>query len=209
VAKQSEVIVFVSLGPKQVLVPEPLGLGLEEAKALLVSAGLTPGNVSSFFTDAEAGQVFAFSQPSGTLIDEGSVVDLQVSLGPLPSLEGIDAVTATEQLEALGLTVTRNQVFSDDVTSGRVVSLEALAEPLPESGAVTLNVSKGPEFVTMPNVVGETVAAATNALQALGLNVQVDTDQLSSRFGVVKVTRQSPAASSRVRVGTQVTIFTR
>ena len=209
VAKQSEVFVFVSLGPKQVLVPEPLGLGLEEAKALLVSSGLTPGSESSFFNDAEAGQVFAFSQPTGTLVNEGSVVDLQVSLGQLPDVEGSDATAATERLESLGLTVTSVQVFSDDVASGRVVSLEALVDPLPESGSVTLNVSKGPEFVTMPNVVGETVAAATNALQALGLTVQVDTDQLSSRFGVVKVTRQTPAASSRVRVGTQVTIYTR
>ena len=209
VAKQSEVIVFVSLGPKQVLVPEPLGLGLEEAKALLVSAGLTPGNVSSFFNEAEAGQVFAFSQPTGTLINEGSVVDLQVSLGPLPSVEGTDATTATEKLEALGLTVTSVQVFSDDVPAGQVVSLEAPLDPLPESASVTLNVSKGPEFVTMPNVVGESVAAAENALKALGLLVTVDTDQLSSRFGVVKVTKQNPAASARVRVGSQVTIYTR
>jgi serine/threonine-protein kinase len=209
VAKQSEVIVFVSLGPKQVLVPEPLGLGLEEAKALLVSAGLTPGNVSSFFNEAEAGQVFAFSQPTGTLINEGSVVDLQVSLGPLPAVEGTDATTATEKLEALGLTVTSVQVFSDDVSAGQVVSLEAPLDPLPESASVTLNVSKGPEFVTMPNVVGESVAAAENALKALGLLVTVDTDQLSSRFGVVKVTKQNPAASARVRVGSQVTIYTR
>ena len=209
VAKQSEVIVFVSLGPKQVLIPEPVGLGLEEAKALLVSAGLTPGSVSSFFTDAEAGQVFAFSQPTGTLIDEGSVVDLQVSLGPLPAVVGTDSTTATEKLEALGLTVTSIQVFSDDVASGQVVSLETSVDPLPEASSVTLNVSKGPEFVTMPNVVGETVAAARNALQALGLTVQIDTDQLSTRFGVVKVTRQSPSASSRVRVGAQVTIYTR
>ena len=209
VAKQSEVIVFVSLGPKQVLIPEPVGLGLEEAKALLVSAGLTPGSVTSFFTEAEAGQVFAFSQPTGTLIDEGSVVDLQVSLGPLPAVVGTDSTTATEKLEALGLTVTSVQVFSDDVASGQVVSLETSGDPIPEASSVTLNVSKGPEFVTMPNVVGETVAAARNALQTLGLTVQIDTDQLSTRFGVVKVTRQSPSASSRVRVGAQVTIYTR
>jgi serine/threonine-protein kinase len=209
VAKQSEVIVFVSLGPKQVLIPEPVGLGLEEAKALLVSAGLTPGSVTSFFTEAEAGQVFAFSQPTGTLIDEGSVVDLQVSLGPLPAVVGTDSTTATEKLEALGLTVTSVQVFSDDVASGQVVSLETSVDPIPEASSVTLNVSKGPEFVTMPNVVGETVAAARNALQTLGLTVQIDTDQLSTRFGVVKVTRQSPSASSRVRVGAQVTIYTR
>jgi serine/threonine-protein kinase len=208
VTKQSDVTVFVSLGPKQVLVPEPLGLGLEEAKALLVSAGLTPGSVSSFFTATEAGQVFAFSQPTGTLLNEGSTLDIQLSLGPLPDVAGTDSLQATQQLEALGLTVTSVQVFSDDVAAGQVVSLEALLDPLPESASVTINVSKGPEFVTMPNVVGETVAAARNVLQALGLTVVIDTDQLSSSFGVVKVTRQNVAALSRVRVGTQVTIFT-
>jgi serine/threonine-protein kinase len=209
VAKQSEVIVFVSLGPKQVLVPEPLGLGLEEAKALLVAAGLTPGSVSSFFTATQAGQVFAFSQPTGTLLNEGTILDLQLSLGPLPEVAGTDSTQATQKLEALGLTVTSVSVFSDDVSAGQVVSLEAVLDPLPEAAAVTLNVSKGPEFVTMPNVVGESVAAAENALKALGLSVTVDTDQLRSRFGVVKVTRQNPAASSRVRVGSPVTIFTR
>lgn len=209
VFKQSEVIVFVSLGPKQVLVPEPLGLNLEQAQALLVSTGLTPGEVSSYFTDTEAGQVFAFSKPVGTSLNEGSVVDLQLSLGPVPDVVGTSGSQATEKLEALGLTVNTVQVFSDDASSGQVVSIEVSQLPLPESGSVTLNVSKGPEFVTMPNVVGETVAAAENALKALGLNVAIDTDQLRSRFGVVKVTRQNPAASSKVRVGTTVTIYTR
>jgi beta-lactam-binding protein with PASTA domain len=105
--------------------------------------------------------------------------------------------------------VTSLEVFNDDVSAGRVVSITASSDPLPESGSVTLNVSKGPEFVTLPNVVGETVAAAKNALEALGFTVLVDTDQLSSRFGIVKVTRQNPAASSRVRVGAQVVIYTR
>jgi serine/threonine-protein kinase len=164
--------------------------------------------VSSFFTATEAGQVFAFSQPTGTLLNEGSTLDIQLSLGPLPDVAGTDSLQATQQLEALGLTVTSVQVFSDDVAAGQVVSLEALLDPLPESASVTINVSKGPEFVTMPNVVGETVAAARNVLQALGLTVVIDTDQLSSSFGVVKVTRQNVAALSRVRVGTQVTIFT-
>jgi serine/threonine-protein kinase len=209
VTKQSDVTIFVSLGPKQVLLPEPLGLSLEEAKQLLLITGLNPGNVSSFFTATEAGQVFAFSQPTGTLLNEGSTLDIHLSLGPLPDVAGTDSLQATQQLEALGLTVTSVQVFSDDVAAGQVVSVEALLDPLPESASVTINVSKGPEFVTMPNVVGETVAAARNVLQALGLTVVIDTDQLSTSFGVVKVTRQNIAALSRVRVGSPVTIFTR
>jgi serine/threonine-protein kinase len=209
VFKQSEVTVFISLGPKQVLVPESLGLNLEQATKLLESTGLIAGNVSSFFGLAEAGQVLAFSKPTGTSLAEGSVVDLRVSLGPLPDVVGDEFSQAIQTLEAVGLTVTSLEVFNDDVAAGRIVSITASSDPLPESGSVTLNVSKGPEFVTLPNVVGETVAAAKNALEALGFTVLVDTDQLSSRFGVVKVTRQNPAASTRVRVGTQVTIYTR
>jgi len=209
VAKQSAVTVFVSMGPNQVLVPEPMGLNLEQARQLLIDAGLTPGAVDSFFDSADAGQVFAFSSAAGVSLDEGSVVDLKVSLGPVPSVEGLTLQQATEKLEAVGLTVTSQQAFSDQVPSGQVVSLIASDDPLPETGSVSLTVSKGPEFVTMPNVVGETVAAARNALQELGLTVVIDTDQLSSRYGVVKVSRQTPASSSRVRVGSEVTIFTR
>jgi serine/threonine-protein kinase len=140
---------------------------------------------------------------------EGSVVDLRVSLGPLPDVEGNEKSEASQKLEALGLTVTSVEVFSDDVAAGRVISINPSSDPLPEAGAVTMTVSKGPELISVPNVVGESVAAAKNALEALGFTVLVDTDQLSSRFGVVKVARQNPAASSRVRVGAQVTIYTR
>lgn len=209
VSKQTEVTVFVSLGPKQVTVPEFLGLNLEQATELLESTGLTAGDVSSFYSLAAAGQVLAFSQPTGTSLVEGSVVDLQVSLGPLPDVVGNEALRAIEILEALGLSVSSTELFSDDVTAGRVIAINPDSDPLPESGAVTLTVSKGPELITMPSVVGETVAAAKNALEALGFSVLVDTDQLSSRFGVVKVTRQNPAAASRVRAGAQVTIYTR
>jgi serine/threonine-protein kinase len=209
VSKQSEVTVFVSLGPKQVTVPEFLGLNLEQAQELLESTGLTAGDVESFYSLAAAGQVLAFSQPTGTSLEEGTVVDLQVSLGPLPDVVGNEFSQASQTLEALGLSVSSLEVFSNDVAAGRVISIDPASDPLSESGAVTLTVSKGPELIAMPNVVGETVAAAKNALEALGFSVLVDTDQLSSRFGVVKVARQNPAASSRVRVGAQVTIYTR
>jgi serine/threonine-protein kinase len=203
------VTVFVSLGPKQVTVPEFLGLNLEQATELLESTGLTAGDVSSFYSLAAAGQVLAFSQPTGTSLVEGSAVDLQVSLGPLPDVVGNEALRASEILEALGLSVSSTELFSDDVAAGRVIAINPASDPLPESGAVTLTVSKGPELIAMPSVVGETVAAAKNALEALGFSVLVDTDQLSSRFGIVKVTRQNPAAASRVRAGAQVTIYTR
>jgi beta-lactam-binding protein with PASTA domain len=61
----------------------------------------------------------------------------------------------------------------------------------------------------MPNVVGETIAAAKTVLENLGLRVVIDTNQLSSNFGIAKVRNQSPTAGTESRVGDSVTIISR
>ena len=209
VSKQSEITVFVSLGPKQVLVPEVPDADLPEAQALLTASELEPGVVTSFFSTVAAGKVIAFSLPSGTETNQGTVVDIQISLGELPDVRNNGAEQAKQELQALGVVVTESLVFSDEVSKGLVVAMVPESDPLKEGGSVRLDVSKGPEFATLPNMVGETVAAAKRALEALGLAVTVDTDQLTSSYGVVKVARQSPAPGQKVRVGSTVTVYTR
>lgn len=209
VSKQSEITVFVSLGPKQVLVPEVPDANLSEAQALLTASELEPGAVTSFFSTVAAGKVIAFSLPSGTETNQGTVIDIQISLGELPDVRNNGAEQAKQEMQALGVVVTESLVFSDEVSKGLVVAMVPESDPLKEGGSVRLDVSKGPEFATLPNMVGETVAAAKRALEALGLAVTVDTDQLTSSYGVVKVARQSPAPGQKVRVGSTVTIYTR
>ena len=209
VSKQSEITVFVSLGPKQVLVPEVPDADLSEAQALLTASELEPGVVTSFFSTVAAGKVIAFSLPSGTETNQGTVVDIQISLGELPDVRNNGAEQAKQELQALGVVVTESLVFSDEVSKGLVVAMVPESDPLKEGGSVRLDVSKGPEFAILPNMVGETVAAAKRALEALGLAVTVDTDQLTSSYGVVKVVRQSPAPGQKVRVGSTVTVYTR
>ena len=209
VSKQSEITVFVSLGPKQVLVPEVPDANLSEAQALLTASELEPGAVTSFFSTVAAGKVIAFSLPSGTETNQGTVIDIQISLGELPDVRNNGAEQAKQELQALGVVVTESLVFSDEVSKGLVVAMVPESDPLKEGGSVRLDVSKGPEFATLPNMVGETVAAAKRALEALGLAVTVDTDQLTSSYGVVKVARQSPAPGQKVRVGSTVTVYTR
>ena len=209
VSKQSEITVFVSLGPKQVLVPEVPDADLSEAQALLTASELEPGVVTSFFSTVAAGKVIAFSLASGTETNQGTVIDIQISLGELPDVRNNGAEQAKQELQALGVVVTESLVFSDEVSKGLVVAMVPESDPLKEGGSVRLDVSKGPEFATLPNMVGETVAAAKRALEALGLAVTVDTDQLTSSYGVVKVARQSPAPGQKVRVGSTVTVYTR
>ncbi|MFM2351763.1 MAG: hypothetical protein RL096_244, partial [Actinomycetota bacterium] len=89
---------------------------------------------------------------------------------------------------------------------GQVISVTPITEPLGAGGEVRLLVSKGPNVVIMPAVVGETISAAKAALESLGLSVLVDTNQLQSKWGIAKVKRASVAAGTSLRSGDSVTI---
>jgi serine/threonine-protein kinase len=209
VFKGSIVKVYLSLGPQQLKVPEAAGLSSQDARLLLLEVGLSPGEVRRFFSNEPAGQVFALSAAAGSIVNQGSVIDILVSLGPLPEVAGLVAEDARDLLAELSLRVKEVEVFSNVVPNGSIVQLVQGKSPLPEGGTVTLEISKGPEIVIMPNVIGETIAAAKSLLEALGLRVVIDTNQLSSNFGIAKLNNQIPAPGSEIRVGETVTIISR
>jgi serine/threonine-protein kinase len=71
----------------------------------------------------------------------------------------------------------------------------------PRGSGVTVIVSKGPELVTVPKLVGLSLDAAVSQLQALGL-VPDTTGYLPGRL----VRLQDPAAGSMVAKGSKVTL---
>ena len=209
VFKGSSVTIYLSLGPEQLRVPDAIGLSSQEARSLLSDSGFTPGSISNFFAQEPTGQVFGLSAEAGAILNQGSVIDILVSLGPLPEIAGLPGEEARSLLAQLELRVDESEVFNNEVPSGSAVGLVLTKTPLPEGGRVTLEISKGPEIVIMPNVVGETIAAAKTLLEDLGLRVVIDTNQLSSNFGIAQVRSQRPTTGSELRVGDSVTIVSR
>jgi eukaryotic-like serine/threonine-protein kinase len=209
VFKNSVVKVFISLGPKQLPVPEAKGLSVEAAKQLLIDSGFVVGSVKNFFGEEASGQVIGLSAPTGTILNQGSMLDVLVSIGAVPDVSGLSAEAARALLAEVPITIEEVEVFNNQIPAGQAVGLALTEDPLPENGSAVLEISKGPEIVIMPNTVGETIAAAKALLENLGLLVVVDTNQLSSNFGIAKVKRQSPEAGSEVRVGDSVTIISR
>jgi serine/threonine-protein kinase len=207
--KNSVVKVFLSLGPKQLRVPDVSGLSAEEAQKLLTDSGFVAGSSKNFFGEAPQGQVLGLSAPMGAILNQGSLLDIRISLGPLPEVAGLGAEQARALLATVAIEIEEVEVFNNQVPAGQAVGLVLLEDPLPENGKATLEISKGPEIVIMPNTVGETIAAAKALLENLGLLVVVDTNQLSSNFGIAKVKRQTPEAGSEIRVGDSVTIISR
>ena len=209
VFKNSVVKVFISIGPKQLAVPEAKGLSAEAAKQLLIDSGFVVGSVKNFFGTEAAGQVIGLSAPTGTILNQGSVLDVLVSIGAVPEVLGLSAEQARLLLAKVPITIEEVEVFNNQIPAGQAVRLVLAEDPLPENGSAVLEISKGPEIVIMPSTVGETIAAAKALLENLGLLVVVDTNQLSGNFGIAKVKSQSPQAGSEVRVGESVTIISR
>lgn len=202
--------IFVSSGPKLVKAPNLKGLNIAAATAEILKAGFSLGEVKSVFNAAPLGQVFDYLGADGTNIPETSRIDVWVSLGSIPVVAGLSQEAAVLAIEAVGLKINEiTQNYSDTVPAGQVISLIPLTEPLGENGSVNLVVSKGPNIVTVPNMIGQTVLAAKASFESLGLKVVVNTDQLTSRWGIVKVKRQSAAAGTQLRVGDSITISTK
>ena len=209
VFKASVVTIYISTGPKQLRVPDVESLSLDQARKLVSDSGFVAGSAKNFFGELPAGQALGLSATQGSILNEGSVLDILISLGPLPEVAGLSAEQARTALTGIAIELEELEVFNNDVAAGTVVGLVLSQNPLPENGLATLEISKGPEIVIMPNVVGETIAAAKALLENLGLLVVVDTNQLSSNFGIAKVKRQTPEAQTQIRVGDSVTIISR
>ena len=200
----------VSLGPELKAVPSLIGKNLAEATIEITKAGFVFGGADAWFNDAEAGTVFDYTGSDSKKIAAGSSVTLKVSLGPIPSVAGITQEAAVALLTTAGLTVDSVKTeYSDTVPAGQVISLVPLTQPLGENGSVELTVSKGSDRVTMPKVVGETIAAAQSALKAIGLVVVVDTDKLSTKWGIYRVKSVSVPAGTVLHRGDKVTIVSR
>jgi len=116
---------------------------------------------------------------------------------------GATFLFAGEKIAAMRVEWLFDDVFSDTVPSGTVVGTDpAAGQGVNRGSQIAVHVSKGPEMVPVPNLVGMTLEAAQAQLQAKGF--EVDTQSyLPGRL----VRAQSPAANTSVTKGTQVTLF--
>jgi serine/threonine-protein kinase len=199
------VTITVSSGPKLVTVANLVGKTLVEATAQILQSGFSLGKVSSWFNAATIATVYAHSGGGSTRVAEGSPIDLEISLGSIPIVSGLDQATAINLVQVAGLKVkTVTTEYNETVAKGQAIALIPLSEPLGKGGEVNLVVSKGSDIVVMPKVVGETIRASKTLLESLGLVVVVDTNQLSSNWGIAKVKKVSVAPGVQLRVGDSV-----
>src|SRR6266545_295559 len=209
VDKGQKIRIYVSTGPPKVEVPDVRGQSRDEAVGTLTNAGLTP-NVVEIFSREEAGTVIAQFPLGGTRVLKGSKVRINVSRGvkPLtvPNVVGQPYDNAAGQLQAEGFAVARR-----DVDSGQPKDVVIDQQPdggssLARGGTVTLYVSKGPKFSTVPDVTSQDEDSATQTLERSGFEVDTQDQEVTdpSQDGIVL--SQDPEGNSRAKPGSTVTI---
>lgn len=193
-------------------VPDLTGQGENAAKRMLTDAGLEPGNVSRDYSETvPKGSVMAQNPKAGSRVSKSMKVDIVVSKGQslvtVPDCRGLsldDAKTKIEEADLKAGSV--NEEYGASVPAGKVSSQEpAPGERAAVGSTVALAVSKGPEMVVVPNVVGQAKDAAVQQLKDKGLEAQVQevTDAAKTEGTVFE---QNPAAGQSVAKGGKVTI---
>jgi serine/threonine-protein kinase len=207
VGDDTTVELLVSRGPPSVEIPEVTDLSSADARTALERAGFVVAETTAFDENVAAGSVIGTDPPVGTAVAPDSQVTMTVSEGPapvqVPDVAGRTYDEAAQIVAGAHLGASRGEdQFSSTVEAGKVIGTNPPAgSSAPRDSAVAIVVSKGPELVEVPPLVGLTLEAAQAALQARGFEV----DTVSYLPGRV-VRSSNPAAGSKVGRGTKVTL---
>jgi serine/threonine protein kinase len=209
VDKGSTIDLAVSSGPGQQLVPDVSNFSRTDAIQALNTAGFNVAEDPQPSATVPKGNAIRTSPPANKLIPKGSEVRLFVSSGPpqvtVPSVVGDDRAVASAKLKNAGLNLTQELVDSSS-PKGQVVQQTPGGGTTVDKGTnVAIQISRGPQKVTVPDVTGFATSAARSQLTGLGFKVKVVKQQ--SKAQPDTVFRQTPAGGTDAVKGSTVTIF--
>ena len=221
VSRDTVVALKISKGPRPVDVPEFTGLAEQAAKDLATATGFVPTDSERRFDDdVPEGNVLAafgvgadgarIQLVTGTQYFDQKPVTFLVSAGTVPDVVGlpVDDAVALLGTKNIAATALPAQQFNNDIAAGSVISMQPVTAdaPLaPGDAGVNLVVSKGPDLVDIPDVVGETIPDATAMLTDAGFTVKLITNVPGPFRSQAEVQSVRPDDDSALR-GSEITI---
>ncbi|MDP2709924.1 MAG: PASTA domain-containing protein, partial [Solirubrobacteraceae bacterium] len=163
------------LTPERAPVPNVVGASISVATQRLQSDGFEVQAVRDT-SDRPRNEVIGQDPGGGTVADKGSRVTITVSEGPaiteVPDVVGARRNAARMALTDAGFEVEETRTASDSVAVNRVISQSPDGGSIAETGrAVRIEVSTGPERLRVPDVTGESIDDAREALEGFRVSV--------------------------------------
>ena len=201
---------FFGMGPgAAAAVPAVANKTVAQAQQVLSGVGFRSTTSDVFDDEVPSGLVVGSEPAAGTEIRKFQPVSLLVSKGPqlfpLPNLTGGTLDQAKSSLNAAQMALgTVAEKFDEDAEAGIVLSQDpAAGTPARHGTPVALAVSKGPQPIAVPSVIGKSEDDAVAAIEAAGLTARVAPDEVFDRnVPEGDVASQSPANGTLTRGGT-------
>ncbi|MBG0563431.1 Stk1 family PASTA domain-containing Ser/Thr kinase [Actinoplanes aureus] len=205
IVKGDTITVNLSLGPEVHPVPDVVGIELAVAKAELESLRLKVKEGKSQFSDtAPEGVVISTSPKAGEQLKPGATVTVVVSKGrapiTVPNLVGKNINQARGDLQTLGLTALERPKDSDQPADTILAQSIKPGTGVAKNTEITLDVSKGPPLITVPDLTNQPCPQAQATLQGMNLRARLDINP----NGFVRA--QNPGPNTQVPPQTEVAL---
>lgn len=197
---------------QEVSLPNMVGQPIEQVEAELKRLGLQLERYEEETRAVAPHHVSSQSPVAGSRVRQGRRVVLgvntpeqAVTLLPLVGLEQEEALAILDDLHLLVAQI--DYVAHEDIPSGIVLASEPESSSVLATGStVHLTVSRGPEAakITMPQLVGLSVAEAERRVRALGV---LQVDKVLAGIGSSKVVQHLPVAGELVLAKAPVTLY--
>ena len=206
---------FLNLGNQMREVPNLLNLTEEQAVTAIVE--------SDFFERGEITREYSDTVAEGIVVDQdpdpqrqmqrGTTIDLVISKGPepaksvkVPNLKNMTPSEAEAKLREVGLIgKVGDSVYDSEVEANNVATQSPTADSTAKEGdTVTYHLSKGPEDIEVPDVVGKDRFTAEEELTAAGFKVEIAYDS-SDVYDEGYVFSQS--ATGTAKKGSTITLY--
>lgn len=193
-------------------VPDLTNMTEDQARNSLVNNGFSLGESHQEYSDqVESGRVIRTDPSSGRKVKADQPIDLYISQGKepieIPNYQGQTLDQAKKDAEKKGFSVSSEEVYSEEVEKGKVIS----QNPAPGSSVVAsetnlhLVVSLGKEPLTMANLQGLNQAGVQQYAQSVGLNVSFN-EANSDSVAKGLVVSQSIAPGANFNRGANLTV---
>ncbi len=200
------------LNVPEVVVPDLKNLSLVEAQTVVQRAKLALQVVQEAYSETvPAGAIISQDPPPDRRVKEGRTVNVVVSLGPelvqVPSVVGKEVEEAKLLLEQARLRGAVREIFHPEAKPGTVLNQEPQPGVRVERGStVSLVVSKGPQLVEVPALIGKTLQEAEGLLRQTGLSLGEVQRKPSPGLQVERIESQTPSPGTRVPQASPVSI---
>jgi beta-lactam-binding protein with PASTA domain/tRNA A-37 threonylcarbamoyl transferase component Bud32 len=201
--RRDTVVIRPSLG---IVLPDLSGRPAGAATARLDELDIRFRRDRDTSLDVPKGAVIRTRPPKGTVLKADQVVTVVVSDGKpkvrVPEVGGRHVEAAEAELGAAHLQVRTERVFDDNVPEGRAVGTDpGGGSEVAWGSTVVLQVSKGPDLVVVPQVVGLSKKEAEQRLRQAGLEADYVLPVGS------RVVEQSPAPGEKAKRGSGVRLL--